>query len=304
MAEKHNQAGEYREQSFFTPLDIIEQESKNPILSSLFLTWAGCYINAFGHRVTDRVLEDYVLIYCVGGKGWLELDDRRWVVRKGTVFICPPLVAHSYGSDDHEPWTKYWLHFRGTHASSYLDLLGLTTDSPLLYLGDNVKILSWMQDVFHILERGYAQSNLLMATSHLSNVLNYIYSLTKNNGTNQDLDIDRLISYMLANINDHVSLDALASYANVSKYHLIRLFKEKTGYTPMDYYIRLKIQRACQLLDSSSSTIGSISTALGYSNAYYFSTTFKRVIGQSPQRYRRKYSYRRQHALPLKNDQP
>ena len=97
---------------------------------------------------------------------------------------------------------------------------------------------------------------------------------------------------MLENINGNLSLEQLSHYASLSKYHFVRLFKEKTGYTPVDYYIRLKIQKACELLEASTTKVNSISTTLGFSNSYYFSITFKRVIGQSPQSYREMLRYK------------
>jgi len=278
----------YKKESFFTPPDIIEKESQNVILSSLLLAWAGCYTKAYGHRVNRRKLQDYVMIYCVDGLGWLELDGKRWNINTGDIFVCPPNIVHSYGADDKAPWTKYWIHFRGKNADSYMTMLGLSLDSPILNIGENTKILSWLQDIFKVLKTGYTQSNLLLATSYLSNILSYLNSLSMNKGLNraEDMNVEKVINYMLDNINDNLSLQQLSHFASLSKYHFVRLFKEKTGYTPVDYYIRLKIQKACELLENSGAKINSISTMLGFNNPYYFSITFKRVVGQSPQRYR------------------
>ncbi|HEY5584312.1 MAG TPA: AraC family transcriptional regulator [Ruminiclostridium sp.] len=278
----------YKKKSFFTPLDIIEKESQNEILSNLLLTWAGCYTKAYGHIVNSRQLQDYVIIYCVDGLGWLELNGKRWIIKTGDIFVCPPNIVHSYGADDKAPWTKYGIHFRGKNANSYMTMLGLTLDSPTLNIGENTKIISWLQDIFSILKTGYTQSNLLLTTSYMSNIFSYINSLSMNKGLTkaEDMNAEKVINYMLNNINGNLSLEQLSHYASLSKYHFVRLFKEKTGYTPVDYYIRLKIQKACELLESSTAKINSISTTLGFNNPYYFSITFKRVVGKSPQRYR------------------
>ncbi len=273
--------------SYFIPPDVIQKESANPILHHLLLTWAGCYIRARGHQVQRRVLPDYVMIYCVEGRGWLQLGQGQWPISKGTVFVCPPGTAHSYGADVQEPWTKYWLHFCGGLAPHYMEQLGFTADQPVQHVGENAKILTGIQDVFHSLEPGYSQSHLLMATAHLQSILAYMHSLIRSQVPQRAVDAAAVIAFMLDNVGGTLTLDEIAAYANVSKYHLVRVFKETTGYTPMDYYIRLKMQRACQLLESSAVTVGSIAAALGFNSPYYFSTTFKRVIGQSPQQYRR-----------------
>jgi len=278
----------YQKKSFYTPPDIIEKESNNEILGNLLLTWAGCYIKAYGHVVNHRILKDYVIIYCVDGQGWLRLEGKQWAIKKGDFFVCPPSIPHSYGADDKDPWTKYWIHFRGKSASAYMDLLGIKASSPVINIGSNTKILSWLQDIFSVLAMGYTQSHLIFATSYLTNILSYITTMPMNSKLNKihNMNVEKVITFMLDNIALNLTLDQLSEYAGVSRYHFVRVFKERTGYTPVDYYIRLKIQKSCELLEASTSKVNSISAALGFDNPYYFSTTFKRIVGQSPQFYR------------------
>ena len=283
----------FKHKSFFIPHDIIEKESKNEILSNLQLTWAGCFTKAFGHLVDNRQIRDYVMIYCVEGCGWLELDKKRWVINRGDLFICPPDIAHSYGADDKDPWTKYWIHFRGRNAKDYIDLLGVSLDRPVLHIGVNETVISKMQDIFDTLNTGYSLGNLLLSTSHLMNILCYFNSVNTNKAIyrGEDMNVQKIITYMLDNIDKNLSIIQMAQYANVSKYHFIRKFKQKVGYTPIDYYIRLKIQKACELLESSSLKINGICSLLGFGNPYYFSTVFKRITGLSPLRYREKLKH-------------
>lgn len=57
--------------------------------------------------------------------------------------------------------------------------------------------------------------------------------------------------------------------------------------SPVDYFIQLKMQRACQLLFFGTKHIKEIATDLGYDNPYYFSRLFKKYIGKAPKEYRR-----------------
>lgn len=285
--EKQESQG-YKKTTFYTPQDIVEKESGRAVLSDLLLTWTGCYIKALGHRVDNRVLADHVMIYCVDGAGWLRLNGHTWTVRSGDLFICPPGIAHAYGADQKDPWTKYYVHFRGKNATAYLDLLGLNVVAPVLHIGENTRIIAWMQDIFTLLKTGYSSANLLLASACLGQILSYVNSLRLTGGFHQgnDLSIEAVIHYMLDNIDTNLTLEQLSGYAQRSRYYFIRLFREKTGYSPVDYYIRLKMQKACALLEHSSVTVSSISSSLGYASPYYFSNTFKRVIGHSPRQYR------------------
>ena len=64
------------------------------------------------------------------------------------------------------------------------------------------------------------------------------------------------------------------------------MFKQKTGYAPIDYFMQMKIQQACQQLDFSDRSIKDIAMTMGFEDPYYFSKRFKQVIGLPPQRYR------------------
>ena len=62
--------------------------------------------------------------------------------------------------------------------------------------------------------------------------------------------------------------------------------KKKTGYAPIDYFIRLKIQKACELLETTDQQVGEMGYSLGYPDIDYFSRLFKKVVGLSPRQYR------------------
>jgi AraC-like DNA-binding protein len=91
---------------------------------------------------------------------------------------------------------------------------------------------------------------------------------------------------MLEQLTQPLSLDDFADYAAMSRSYFSRQFREKTGYAVMDYFTRLKIQKACELLETTEMKVTEISHYLGYKDPYYFSRLFKKVSGISPSHYR------------------
>ena len=73
----------------------------------------------------------------------------------------------------------------------------------------------------------------------------------------------------------------------MSKYHFIKKFKAWSGQSPIQYFIHMKIQRACYLLDSTAMSVKEVAATLGYDDMYYFSRLFKKVLGIAPSDYRR-----------------
>ena len=98
--------------------------------------------------------------------------------------------------------------------------------------------------------------------------------------------IEAVERLMHNNLHQELSLETLAHYSQLSTFHFAKKFKELTDTSPIQHFISMKIQRACSQLDNSDDTIKQISESLGYSDPYYFSRLFKKMIGMSPKQYR------------------
>ena len=102
-----------------------------------------------------------------------------------------------------------------------------------------------------------------------------------------DSPLDKSITYMKENISRRLTTEDIAEKFNYSPSHYTAIFKQKTGMSPIDYYIKLKIHYACQLLTQSELKIKEISDKIGYDDPYYFSRLFKQIMGKSPKEYRK-----------------
>ena len=98
--------------------------------------------------------------------------------------------------------------------------------------------------------------------------------------------IEQSISYMLQHLNQPLHVATLAAAVNVSPSHYSALFKRWTGCPPIDFFIHLRMQRACRLFDSTSLNVKEVAAALGYEDPFYFSRTFKAVNRVAPSEYR------------------
>lgn len=99
--------------------------------------------------------------------------------------------------------------------------------------------------------------------------------------------INRAIDYILAHINQPISVDEIAAYCNFSKYHFSRLFKAETGESVYEFVKRVKIERsAFRLKVEKGRSITDISCDYGYSSSNY-SSAFKQHYNLSPVEFRR-----------------
>lgn len=98
--------------------------------------------------------------------------------------------------------------------------------------------------------------------------------------------IAKIIDYIKTNINKELTLKDIASKFFINYEYLSRLFKKQTGLNYKDYVLTLKMNYACELLLQSTLAINAIANAIGFKDARYFSSTFKKYKGCYPSEYR------------------
>ncbi len=87
---------------------------------------------------------------------------------------------------------------------------------------------------------------------------------------------------MDANIREPISQEELASYVGLSRRQLQRLFQRYVSCTPSNYYLKIRLQRARQLLRQTGHSIVEISVSTGFVSSSHFSKAYKEMYGQSP----------------------
>ncbi len=95
------------------------------------------------------------------------------------------------------------------------------------------------------------------------------------------------IRLMESNLESPMRLSAVARTLGWSLSHLKAVFTREVGISPADFYRRRRLLEACERLDSSPVSITEVAHSLGFADAQNFSTTFKRVMGVTPQAFRK-----------------
>lgn len=97
-----------------------------------------------------------------------------------------------------------------------------------------------------------------------------------------DARVTRVIEFMSARFGEQLTLDQLASEACVSKYHFTRLFKQKTGETPLRLLLDIRLAAAHRMLLSTDQPIAEISRTCGFIASSHFSSAFFAKYGLAP----------------------
>ena len=97
----------------------------------------------------------------------------------------------------------------------------------------------------------------------------------------------QIFAYCNENFSESIHLDSVADALSISKYHIIRIFREKLNTTFQAYINRLRIEKAKQLLTDTSDSITEISIKTGYNTIRSFNRAFLADTGLSPSQYRK-----------------
>lgn len=286
------------ERSLVLPRLIDDIMATDPIAAALHITDIGYYPCADCHSVRrDKPIDQYVFIYCVAGRGWFAVDEARYDVAPNQYFILPAGRPHAYGASDAEPWTIYWVHFRGSLARHYADGAATPHDVAPSLTSRISQRNALFEEIFDTLEASYAIESLRYAMSsfhHYLASLRYLgayRSVGKVDATTADMLTAAITRFLEENIERHLTADDLARFTGYSATYLSARFKEHTGYSPLALFSLMKIQRACHLLDHTDMKISTISRKIGIDDPLYFSRLFSKTMGMAPKAYRERTNY-------------
>ncbi len=276
---------------FVIPRPVLAKAAQHILVSDLYPTDIGMYPAAAHHyKERETGAGENILIICTHGQGWCEIGGRRRNVHRYQAVLLPKGQPHRYGASARSPWTIQWVHFAGENAPYYLTLLRqgefLFPVQPELF----PKIDRLFAEAFEALWDGFSQQNIICTAQIVQHILGLLFFSNKAfspyAGTIRYRNLDGVIQFMKDHVDSTVTIGQMAQQAGLSAPHFSRLFTRQAGFSPLEYFIHLKIQRACRFLTLTTLSVKEISSRLGYSDQYYFSRIFHKVMGLSPMAYR------------------
>jgi len=105
-------------------------------------------------------------------------------------------------------------------------------------------------------------------------------------GRSGRIEIQQACQYVERHMDKRITLDEVAAHLHLNASYFSRLFHKENGMTFIEYVTHVKINRAKELLDQTTHSIGKICEMLGYDNQSYFIKTFKNYVGLTPSEYR------------------
>lgn len=244
------------------------------------------------HRLTwntGRILNDYYIVFISNGGGTFEMAQQApFTISEGSCFLLYPEVWHRYKPIESIGWEEYWIGFNGYYPNELMKKIFLNLNRPVINVGFNPQLLTAFHKLISLTKTaspGYHQ----LITAPALEILSLVHTAAVYEGEdlNGNLQYIAKAKFILQDALDRVvDIPALSREFAVSYSKFRKDFKKVTALSPNQYHLELRLNKAAELLRSSTLTIKEISEQLGFETAFYFSRIFKRKFQYSPKEYR------------------
>lgn len=277
--------------------------SHTPLLSSYEAGWNGIHL-AHYHQLSGEIPEHYISqhIISISAKNpeVLEVisDGKTWItsseIKANLIQVYPANRSYQVGWVGESKFIHCYLDPQKLAQIAYesvnpdcLELMvHFMRSDPLVY--QIVLALKTELETNPSNSRFYAESASTFLAAHL--VKHYTTRQPVFQEYTQGLSpykLQRTIDYIETYLAHDLSLDAIATEINMSRFYFCRLFKKSTGITPYQYLIKCRIDRAKVLLMQRKLSIADIALEVGFSNQSNFTKHFKRLVGVTPKKFSR-----------------
>ncbi len=259
------------------PREWLQEAPVSRLLKTHHIVHAGVMQARHPFRVSRINPNGAYMMACVEGRGQVLVDGRWESLVAGQGCLLPPFVMNRFQCLPRVPWKFCWVRYAESREtpsfiSSSTPVMGAFAHEPLLHA-----ILGLRAEA--------ADRNDPQAQEAWVNLLHH-YVMGFAQPQHRDERIVKLWQVVERDLARAWTLEQMADLAHVSHEHLRRLCRQHLGRSPLQQLTFLRMQRAQQLLNFTSDKIETIAHAVGYENAFTFSTSYKKWIGWRPSEHR------------------
>jgi AraC-like DNA-binding protein/mannose-6-phosphate isomerase-like protein (cupin superfamily) len=250
-------------------------------------------------HIRERIIFDYELVLCLAGRGQFRFGTEPVRFGPHDLFCIPPFIPHAIDSEAGGSCEHLAVHFdwapglppaalsqRRAYEVRLAHGLHLPRQTRLM-AHDQIE-----QDLLRVVLAHGSASPLgqLEATAGLLNVLCRV--LRRHDATTGTADgrdrarMEQAVQMLADPAAAPCRPSALARAVGLSVSHFNRLFREWTGFAPVEYQRRQRIAHARELLADPRHSIKEIAARCGFADPYHFSRVFRQIDGLSPTQYR------------------
>ena len=223
-----------------------------------------------GHSFGPAVRTHWLLHYVISGFGTFEREGTIYKVGPGQMFVIPPYLETYYEADGQKPWKYIWIGFTTKEELPEILRQAVVSCPAAGSIFDEMISCSKMEN-----GRSAFLSGCLWKLMGM---------LLEQTNTSQDY-IDKALAFMHSEYINHISIQEISDRLGLDRSYFYKLFMERTGTSPSEYLIRLRLKKAAELMTVYGERPSIAAFSVGYEDLVNFSKMFKKYYGMSPRNY-------------------
>ena len=247
--------------------------------------------------------EEMEIIKVQSGKGLVSVDGVKYTAEAGDIFILSPFVMHSINRlDDNEMISDVIVFNLRLLETGEADVCTLKYFAPLLNEKNSVPcIVRPMDSWYHPFDQSMTsilmcdkskegaeldiKANLYWMFYHIYN--NRLMNVPSNLAEDKHLyTVRKVLEYIRSEYMNEITIDKIAKHCGYSEFYLMKLFKQFTSESIVDYVNNYRLTVAGRQLRDTHDDVATIAYQVGYNNVSYFNRQFKRQYGMTPREFR------------------
>lgn len=248
-------------------------------------TWCGHYYCNENYYMKRDYYSPLLVVYVRQGRFRVEYRGECQFATPGDVVFIDCRDPHYYHAENGLEFL--YMHFDGSNSHELGQHI-MQSHGWLIRSEVNVEIGRLLFDMVDLYEKNGVESG--MERSFRIYRLLELLARTGERERGASGPVHEAITYIRENYDKEISLATLAGLVNLSVYHFSRLFKEQTGFAPMEYAINTRIEQGKRLLVLTNQSVYEIASEVGYGTSGSFINQFTRRVGVSPNQYRKDHN--------------
>ena len=233
------------------------------------------------------------------GKILHKINGLERTVKEGTILVLRPHDIHSLHSADKDPIEHINFGVRSDAIKTVLEVLSnnlyefLLNEPFVEYELSKSAIIYFntMFNKFHTTIHDEQASDIFLSTIFTSIIRELLQCITSSKQKQTySPTVNEFIAQMRKPENLILPIEEIIKNMNYSHCHLLRLFKQETGTTPSRYFLKIKLNYARSLLESTSLSTIDVASIVGFSSLGHFTEVFKNEYSIPPAKYRKKWN--------------
>lgn len=247
---------------------------------------AGHFFCEKNYHLVRNDYKSLLITHIIDGSFTFIKDGKHITAKAGDTVILDCYKPHEYYTDD--SFESIWIHFCGANSLELYQEIEKTQGN-LIKCRDIHHVAKLLFRIYNGIsgDNPPSELNISLDIYKLFTELLNPQSIKSKSESDYEDNMQEIKQFIMDNLNDKITVQTLANKAHMSTSHFSRVFKQQTGFSPYDYVLISRLNRAKDLLQKTEMSVASIAYETGFNSETNFICFFTENEGISPGKFRK-----------------